>query len=64
MQAAKQEAGRLEKECQQILCIISTLKNHVTDVDHQIDEAIREVSYSSLTIHSTVELDSNGNQIY
>ena len=37
------DAGRLEKECQQIMCIISALKNHVTDVEHQIDEAIREV---------------------
>ena len=54
MQAAKQEAGRLEKECQQILCIISTLKNHVTDVDHQIDEAIREVRHSFLVVRSTL----------
>lgn len=44
VQAAKREAGRLEKECQQIMCIVSTLKNHVTDVEHQIDEAVREVS--------------------
>lgn len=43
-QAAKREAGRLEKECQQIVCIVSALKNHVTDVEHQIDEAVREVS--------------------
>ncbi|XP_046649449.1 pleckstrin homology-like domain family B member 1 isoform X1 [Daphnia pulicaria] len=41
-EVAKREAGRLEKECQQIMCIISALKNHVTDVEHQIDEAIRE----------------------
>lgn len=41
-EVAKREAGRLEKECQQIMCIVSTLKNHVTDVEHQIDEAIRE----------------------
>lgn len=27
------------------MCIVSTLKNHVTDVEHQIDEAIREVRY-------------------
>jgi hypothetical protein len=44
---AKREAGRLEKECQQIMCIISALKNHVTDVEHQIDEAIREVTNTS-----------------
>lgn len=41
-EAAKREAGRLEKECQQIMCIVSALKNHATDVEHQIDEAVRE----------------------
>ena len=33
----------MANECQQILCIVSTLKNHATDVEHQIDEALREV---------------------
>merc|ERR1740128_1483136 len=53
-EAAKQEAGRLEKECQQILCIISTLKNHVTDVDHQIDEAIREAEMERALLQGEV----------
>lgn len=38
----------LEKEIQQILCIVSALKNHVTDVEHQIDEAVREVTTKQL----------------
>jgi hypothetical protein len=37
----------MQKERLQLLCDISTLKNHVTDVEHQIDEALREVRLST-----------------
>lgn len=38
------------------MCIVSALKNHVTDVEHQIDEAIREVLLSSLVDDESVIL--------